>query len=492
MSLTIKKSENGVKMSVTDLAWGKVPPQAPELEDVLLGACMLESDSLSRVMGVISKGDCFYQDAHQKIYDTILSMVISGFPIDMLTVGEQLSKKGELEIVGGNYYLAQLTNKVHSHANIDAYAKIVMEKFFGREIIRVCGMVISEVYEDSADIFEILESVKHDIDSITKDIDSGGDATVGALYMHVLKELEYQKDNKTALTGIDTGLFDLNQITNGWQKTDLIIIGARPSKGKTALALNLALSAAISTLVQKVPVGIFSLEMGAAQLVKRMASTVTGINFGKIISGNLTDEEFVQISQKSRYFHSLPIYIADRVYSLQKLSAKARKWKDKHDIGLLVIDYLQLIKSIRQQGGNREQEISSITRDLKILAKELEIPVILLSQLNRQVEGRGSPEPTPADLRESGAIEQDADVILFPWHGENESFISVAKNRNGQTAVKENALKIKFAGNIQKWMDPQAFEPFKEQYIPDNARAGIRNNYQPESEIKRIDEDAPF
>lgn len=478
---------------ITSEKFGRLPPQAPDVERAIVGCCLIEQEAFSRVSAIIPSGDCFYVDAHQKIYKAILSLNKTGYPIDLLTVAEELRKAGELERIGGERYLAQLSDTITSTAHVETHSYMVMEKYFARELIRVSGKAFSAGFEDATDIFDLLDQTKSEIEAITKDIGGAGDAPIGKLFLNMLQEIEYQKNNRTALTGLDTGLFDLNEITNGWQKSDLIIIGARPSKGKTALALNLALSAAISTLVASVPVGIFSLEMGATQLVKRMSSTVTGIDFGKIISGNLTDPEFVTVSQKSKYFNALPIRIADRVYTLLKIEAQAKKWKDKHNIGLIIIDYLQLIKGERQSGANREQEISNISRRLKLLAKDLDVPIILLSQLNRSVESRsGSPEPMPSDLRESGAIEQDADVIIFPWHSnENKSYISVAKNRNGKTAVKENAIEIVFSGSIQKWMDKSAFEPFREMTERDNPRAGIRNYYEPDKK-PFIDEEAPF
>lgn len=473
---------------------GSLPPQANEVEAAVIAACLAEPEAFTRVSAIITNEECFYLDAHQKVYKAILSLNKQGWPIDQLTVTEELKRASNERGNGASVDLFSFKADYSAIANVENYCYIVLEKFFARELIRVGMDAVGGAYKGEVDIFDLLDQTKEAVAAITKDIGGAGDTSIGRLYMQMLGELDVQRQTRSALTGLDTGLYDLNEITNGWQKSDLIIIGARPSKGKTALALNLALSAAISTLVKSVPVGIFSLEMGATQLVKRMASTVSGINFGKIISGTLTDDEFVTISQRSREFNLMPIRIADRVFTLLKIEALAKKWKEKHDIGLIVIDYLQLIKGERQAGGNREQEISNISRRLKLLAKELDLPIILLSQLNRSVESRGSsPEPMPSDLRESGAIEQDADVIIFPWHGnDNESFISVAKNRNGQVAVKENAIKIVFSGSIQKWMDKGAFEPFREMTAVDNPRAGIRNYYEPQKKADWEDESAPF
>lgn len=476
--------------------FGKIPPQSTELEYAVIGACLIEPDAYATIEAIIPSHECFYNDAHQKVYRSMQELNHRGSPIDLLTVTEELRRKGELELIGGAYELIKLSQAVLSSAHIETHARIIMEKFFAREIIRIGASMVAAAYDETNDPLELIEVAKFQIETVTKDIAQGEDLPIGRIYSELLKEIEIQKNNPAALTGVDTGLTSLNEVTNGWQKQDLIIIGARPSKGKTALALNLALSAAISTLVQNVPVGIFSLEMSSTQLVKRLASTVSGVDFGNIMSGKLSDDEFVKISQKSRYFNGLPIRISDKVFSLAGICQRMRNWKDKHDIGLVVIDYLQLIKGKREQNGNREQEIANISRELKLVAKELDIPIILLSQLNRTVESRSVQEPQLSDLRESGAIEQDADVIIFPWHDKNantnqiESYITVAKNRNGKTAMKDDKLLIKFAGSIQKWMDANAFEPFKETYNYENARAGIGVNYQ-KSPLP-FDDDAPF
>lgn len=479
---------------ISNMAFGKVPPQVPELEKAIIAACLLEREALTTAMGVIPSGDCFYVDRHQIIYEAMLHMNKSGMPIDLLTVQEELKRRGQLDLVGGYYELTQLSQAVMSAAHVEAHCYMVLEKHFAREVIRISGAAITEAYNDSTDIFDLLDHVKQSIVDITKNLGSS-DVSVGRLYMQMLSELNEQRQNEVPLTGCDTGLTCLNEITNGWQNQDLIIIGARPSKGKTALALNLAYSAAISTLVQKVPVGIFSLEMGAIQLVKRMASTVSGVEFGKLVSAKVGDSEFLTLSNQSKKFNLLPIRLNDKAFTLLKIEAQAKKWAEKDGIKLIIIDYLQLIKGDRVQGGNREQEISGISRRLKLLAKELNLPIILLSQLNRGVESRReSPEPMPSDLRESGAIEQDADVILFPWHTDEGAKISVSKNRNGKTATKENSLDVVFSGSIQKWMDKDAFDSFaqpnREAYIRDNPRAGIHTQYP--SAKPQIDEDAPF
>lgn len=488
MSLNIKKDfgETRRRPDLTTLVYGKVPPQAPDFEEAVLGACLLERETYNDICGIIYSPDCFYVDAHQKIWQAMGGCVATGNPVDLLTVTEFLSKANDLELIGGAYYLTKLTMSVNSSAHAESHARFIVEKFIQRELIRVCGTVIGAAYEDSTDVFELYEQLESDLLAIMKNIGGAGDASIGSLFLKVLGELDVQRKNKSALTGIDTGIYELNDITCGWQKSDLIIIGGRPGKGKTALGLNLALSAAVSNLSKGVPVGIFSLEMGATQLVKRIVSTVTKIPFDKVYSGNLTDGEFLSVSQYTKYFNSLPIRISDKTRMWVKIKSQAKKWKEKHNIGLLVIDYLQLMKTTRNKNDNREQEISGITGDCKELAKELDIPIILLSQLNRNVESKSVQEPTPADLRESGAIEQDADMIIFPWHlSFNESRISIAKHRNGKTAVGDDALKVKFSGAFQKWVG----ENDTDFSVADNPRSGIVPNY---GRVDKQDEDAPF
>lgn len=482
------------KPDLTTLVYGKIPPQALELEAAIIGACLLERNAFNEALSVIYSIDCFYSDAHQKIWQSMLELLETGNVVDMLTVADQLRKNGNLEIVGGAYALASLTNKVTVTAHIINHAQIVVEKFMAREVIRICGMAVGEAYDDTNDVFDLLSILTLQLSDITSHIGGAGDISIGSAFLEVLQQIEKQKNTKSALTGLDTGIFELNELTNGFQNTDLIVIGGRPGKGKSALGLNLALSAASTVLVQNVPVGFLSLEMSRSQLVKRMASTVSGIDFKKVYSGNITESEFLTISNLTNYFGKLPIRIADQTRSWQKLQAQVRKWKEKYDIGLVIIDYLQLMRGARTGNTNREQEIATITGDCKALAKELDIPIIVLAQLNRDVEKQAinAQEPSTAHLRESGAIEADADIIIFPWHiSPEESRISVAKNRNGQTATGEYAIKMKFIGSIQKWCSANEAEKYTDTIKWDNPRSGIVGNYQ-QPRMPYKDDDAPF
>jgi len=492
MSVTIKKEFGNIqrKPDLTSLVYGKVPPQAPEFEEAVLGACMLEREAFEETIAILPTEDCFYVDAHQKIFLAMKELYSAGGAIDLLTVTEQLRKAKSLELIGGAYKLTMLTSSVISSAHVVTHSRIIMEKYIQRELIRVCGCVISSAYEDSTDVFDLMDQLHVEYSAITELVTGGADDTVGKVFIKVVQDIDFQRKNHSVLTGIDTGLSKLNAITNGWQNTDLIIIGGRPSKGKTALGLNLALNAAISEIVQKRNVGIFSLEMGNKQLVQRLCATVTKIPFEFILNGRVTEEQFILLNQYTTYFSNLPIRVDDKTFSFLQISAKARKWKKKYNIQLIVIDYLQLIRGEKSKNGNREQEISSISRGLKLLAKELEIPIILLSQLNRGVETRKPPEPVLSDLRESGAIEQDADIVMFPWHELNENneyknWITVAKNRNGTL----DKLEVSFIGGIQKWQEVEFIDSqFREMRSRDNPRSGIRTVLPPEIE----DEEAPF
>jgi replicative DNA helicase len=496
MAVNIKKDFGNArnrKPDVSSLVFGKVQPQAPELEEAVLGAIMLEKDKMAEVLEIIQSADCFYVDANQKIYAAIRSLFDKGMPVDLLTVTEELRKNNELELVGGAYYLARLTMSVVTSAHVEAHARIVMEKFIQRELIRISGEVIGDAYEDSTDVFDLLDKAESNLYEITdkhlrKNFKSLKDVLVTTIH-----EIEENKNKKDDLTGVPSGFVPLDQLTAGWQKTDLIILAARPSVGKTAFSLNLAMNAAMNSS-KPFPVAVFSLEMGAGQIVKRMLSAVTDVSMESITRGKMEEHEFVQLTQRMNVLAKAPIYLDDQAaLNIFELRAKARRLKQRHDIQMIIIDYLQLMQGSTEKGGNREQEISKISRDLKALAKELEIPIIALSQLNRSVESRKeSKVPQLSDLRESGAIEQDADLVMFlyrpEYYGinndamgqaiEGETHIHVAKHRNGST----DTVKVRFIKEYQKFVDLEddfgaggmgggGFKPFS-----DNPQAGIRKD----------------
>lgn len=455
MAVNLKKEFNGPgqrtrKTELSNVFYGKVPPQARELEEAVLGAILLEKDKLSDVLEILPTSRCFYVDAHQKIYATIQALATRGQVVDLLTVTEELKKKDDLELVGGPYYLTKLTMGVVSSAHVIPHSRIVMEKFILRELIRICGEIISSAYEDKSEVFEILDEAEKQLFEISNNYLKNNYSSLNDIIVETMAQIAKAKEEKDDITGVTSGFPTLDAITGGWQKTDLIILAARPSVGKTAFALNLALNAALDKHKPK-GVAIFSLEMSNTQLVKRMLSTVTLVKLENISRGHLDDKEFAQLNQRMHALAQAPIFIDDQAgLNIFELRAKCRRLKSNHQVELIIIDYLQLMQGPGdQKSGNREQEISKISRDLKSLAKELDVPIIALSQLSRAVETRTSSNgkiPQLSDLRESGAIEQDADMVMFiyrpEYHGiendehgqplEGETHLNIAKHRNGR------------------------------------------------------------
>jgi replicative DNA helicase len=521
MAVNIKKDFGNTrtrKPDLTTLVYGKVPPQAPELEEAVLGAVMLEKDKLAEVLEIIQSEDCFYVDANQKIYGAIRRLFDKGMPVDLLTVTEELRKSSELEIVGGAYYLTRLTMSVVSSAHVEAHARLVMEKFIQRELIRISGQVIGDAYEDSTDVFDLLDKAESNLYEITDKHLRKNFKSLKEVLVNTVQEIEEAKNKQEDVTGVPTGFKQLDRVTSGWQKNALIIVAARPAVGKTAFCLNLAMNAALNAK-KPFPVAFFSLEMGAGELVKRMLACQTEVSMDAITKGRMQEHEFIQMTQRMNKLAGAPIFLDDQAaLNIFELRAKARRLKQKYDIQMIVIDYLQLMQgSINGGGGNREQEISKISRDLKSLAKELEIPIIALSQLNRSVESRKeSKVPQLSDLRESGAIEQDADMVMFlyrpEYYGinndemgnpiEGETHVHIAKNRSGST----DTVKVRFIKEYQKFVDLEendfgfnggnfpAFggggggfdrgnggggDNFKPQ--TDNPQAGIRRNTPPDT-----------
>lgn len=467
MAVNIKKDFGSIrsrKPDLTTLVYGKVPPQAPELEEAVLGASMLEKDTFAQVLEIIQSEECFYVDAHQKIYAAMRRLFDKGTPVDLLTITEELRKTNELEIIGGAYYLTRLTMSVLSSAHVEAHARIVMEKFIQRELIRISGAVIGDAYEDSTDVFDLLDKAESGLYEITDKHLRKNFRSLQDVLVKTMNEIEENRNKTDDITGVPSGFASLDRLTAGWQKTDLIILAARPSVGKTAFALNLAMNAAMNPGKQY-PVAVFSLEMGAGQIVKRMLSAVSEVHMEAITRGKMAEHEFIQMTQRMVKLSQAKIFLDDQAaLNIFELRAKARRLKQKHDIQLIIIDYLQLMQASVDKSGNREQEISKISRDLKALAKELEVPIIALSQLNRSVETRKESKiPQLSDLRESGAIEQDADLVMFlyrpEYHGinndamgetiEGETQIHIAKHRNGSTGME----KVRFIKEYQKFVD---------------------------------------
>lgn len=448
---------------------GKLPPQALELEQSILGALMLEKDALIEVIDIL-KPTSFYEPAHQEIYQAILQLFNASAPIDIRTVVNQLRKNGKLDLVGGAYYVKSLTDRVTSAANIEFHARAIIEYAIKRQLIEIATVIHKHAYEDTTDVFMLLDHAEQALFEVTESNVRKNYLDMGTLLGEAIKDLEAKRNHKDGLTGIPSGFIALDRLTSGWQKSDLIVVAARPGMGKTAFMLSLLRNAAVN---HGYPVAIFSLEMASLQLVNRLIAAEAELESDKIKKGTLAEHEWQQLIHKTSQLSRAPIYIDDTpALSIFELRTKCRRLKAKHDIQLIVIDYLQLMSGEATKGPtNREQEIAHISRSLKSLAKELNVPIIAPSQLSRAVETRGGDKrPVLSDLRESGAIEQDADMVLFlyrpeyygitedelgnPTQGVTE--VIIAKHRNGSL----DAVSLKFIGKYTKFTDLDAM-PFQ-------------------------------
>jgi replicative DNA helicase len=463
---------------------GKLPPQAVELEEAVLGAMLLEREALSTVIDILSK-EAFYKEQNGRVYAAMVALFNRSEPVDILTVTQELKRTGELELVGGAYYVSALTNRIASAANIEFHARIVAQKYLQRELIRLSTETIKTAYEDSTDVFELLdETTKNIFEILDSNVRKQHDK-MSTLIAKALVEIEVASNQKEGLLGVPSGFTSLDRITGGWQKSDLLILAARPGMGKTAFVVTMAKNAAVEF---NKPVAIFSLEMSSLQLVKRLISSETEIAQDKILKGNLDNHEFVQLNERIKKLSVAPLYIDDTpALSVFELRAKARRLKENQKVELIIIDYLQLMSGGADAKGNREQEISHISRNLKSLSKELEIPIIALSQLSRQVENRpgGSKRPQLSDLRESGAIEQDADMVMFIYRPEyygmevdenneptrGKAELIIAKNRHGALET----VKLRFIGQYAKFADLDYSEG-QDLIYSQNTAGGLQQN----------------
>lgn len=452
------KKRNVPAGPLIDKELGKVPPQATDLEEAVLGALMIEQNAVNEVIDVLQP-ESFYREAHRKIYAVIYDLFERAEPVDIMTVTAELRKKGDLDLVGGAYYVSYLTNRVASSANIQTHARIIAQKHILRELIRISSETIREAYEESTDVFDLLDKAEADLFTVAQgNIRKQWDSLAGVLKT-AIENIEAAKNNVDGVSGVPTGFTALDRVTSGWQNSDMIIIAARPGMGKTAFVLSMARNIAVDF---NLPVAVFSLEMSSVQLVNRLISAETGIAGDKLRRGNLEDHEFTQLHTRIKKLSKASIYIDDTPsLSVFELRAKARRMKTKHNISLIIVDYLQLMTAGKDKG-NREQEISTISRSIKTVAKELDIPIIALSQLSRAVETRGGDKkPVLSDLRESGAIEQDADIVSFIYRPEYYDILQdeegnsleglgqviIAKHRNGALET----VSLKFIKDFAKF-----------------------------------------
>ncbi len=463
--ISTKKRTKPVIPISQNLEHGKLPPQAVDLEEAVLGALMLEKEAVNAAIDILQPKS-FYKEIHQKIFSAIQDLFQRSEPVDILTVTNELKQRGELDLIGGPYYITQLTNRVASAANIEFHARIISQKYIQRELIRISSEIITDAYDETTDVFSLLDKAETNLFSVAEGNIRKNYETMSDLIRESIKKIEEAKNQESGVIGVASGFTALDRMTAGWQPSDLVIIAARPAMGKTSYVLSLARNAAVDF---NIPVAFFSLEMSSIQLVTRLVSAESEISSEKLRSGNLRADEIQQIHTKIDGLAEAPIFIDDTAgLSIFELRAKARRLKSQHDIQLLIVDYLQLMTGGGDnKNGNREQEISMISRSLKSIAKELNIPVLALSQLSRAVETRGGDKrPQLSDLRESGSIEQDADMVQFihraEYYGLTEdeagnsttgmATIIIAKHRNGSVGD----VKLKFVNHLAKFQDFEA------------------------------------
>lgn len=434
----------------------RLPPQNIEAEQSVLGAIILDNEALPKAIEALSPDD-FYRETHRRLYKSIIALFERSEPIDIVTLTDYLRKSDEIEAVGGISYLSYLANSIPTSANIRYHAKIVSEKSMLRALIRTATQITSEVYENSRDVDEVIDYAQKMIFDITDKRTKISFSPLRDVIKDTFKMIEHLYDKKEAITGVPSGFKDIDELTSGFQSGDLIIVGGRPGMGKTAFALNVAGYVAAD---MRETVAVFSLEMSKEQLALRMICAESGVNSSSVRKGFIGKQDWIKLTNAAGRLADAPIFIDDSsMLTALEIRAKARRLKMEYGmLSLIVVDYLQLMRSMGKFE-RREQEISDISRSLKALAKELKVPVIALSQLNRAVEQRGEKRPTLADLRESGALEQDADVIIFLYRDEfynknnpsnkGKAELIVAKQRNGPTGI----VNLTYLADSTKFVD---------------------------------------
>ncbi|XOD68093.1 MAG: replicative DNA helicase [Flavobacteriales bacterium Tduv] len=446
---------------------GKIPPQALDLEEAVLGAMMIDKKGLDQVIDILVP-DIFYKPAHQEIFRAIQKLFHDSQPVDLITISDCLRQDGNMDLVGGDYYLIQLSQKVISSAHIEYHTRIIQQKFILRRLIEISSELIEQAYDETIDVFELLNMSEAKIFEITHGHLKRSSETAQTLIYQAIDRIK-KVEATEGLSGVASGFVKLDRLTSGWQRSDLIIFAARPGMGKTAFILSMARNIVAE---QKIPVAFFSLEMSSIQLITRLIASETGISSEKLRRAQLSNVEWSQLYSKVKRLEESPLFIDDTpALSVFDLRAKCRRLVSQHGVRLIMIDYLQLMAAdVGGKHGNREQEISIISRSLKSIAKELDVPVIALSQLSRAVETRGgSKRPLLSDLRESGAIEQDADIVSFIYRPEYYGFstwdddgatpcqgqaeVIIAKHRNGGL----DNVRLLFINEQAKFVDMEEY-----------------------------------
>ena len=453
-----------VRAGMPAIPGAKIQPQAKELEEVVLGAMMVEKSAVNAVIDVLQP-ESFYVEAYGEVFRAIQTLFNNSEPIDLLTVTEQLRKEGKLDMLGGSHRVASLTSRVASSANVEFHARIIAQKHIQRELIRVSNAIIEKAYDETSDVFDLLDEAESKLFEVAEGNIRKSYESMSTVMRQALDDIEAARNNEDGVSGVPSGFHDLDKITGGWQRSDMIVLAARPGMGKTAFVLSMARNMAVD---HDIPVAVFSLEMSAVQLVQRLISSETEINSDKFRKGNLEEHEYQQLHSRCGKLSKAPLFIDDTPgLNIFELRAKCRRLKAQHGIDMVIIDYLQLM-SAGSDKGNREQEISSISRSIKGIAKELDVPIIALSQLSRNVETRGGDKrPLLSDLRESGAIEQDADIVAFIYRAEYYGItehpdgidtaglgeLILAKHRHGAL----DTIKMKFVKNLAKFANYDTF-----------------------------------
>jgi len=467
-----KKKENTEKsIDVLSLEMGKKPPQAIDIEEAVLGALMLEPDAVPDVVDTLTP-ECFYKESNRKIYTAIVALATRHAPVDIFTVSEELNKNGELEAAGGTLYLSQLSMKIGAAAHIDYHSKILLQKYIQRELIGISYEIQRDSFDDTIPVDDLLDTTQQKIFTLSDRNMKRDTQAIQFIISEAIEDLQKTQLQANGLSGVPSGYTSIDRVTLGWQPSDLIIVAARPSMGKTAFVLTMARNMAVDF---NVPVAFFSLEMSSLLLAKRLMISETGLEPDKIKGGKkLEDYEWEQLNTKLNKLVKAPLYIDDTPsLSIYEFRSKARRLVANAHVKLIVIDYLQLMTGPPELKGMREQEVSAISRSLKAIAKELNIPIIALSQLSRAVETRGGTKrPQLSDLRESGAIEQDADIVMFihrpDYYSSAEEHpeligltdIIIAKHRNGE--VKDVQMKfrhseVRFVDSTDAKLDMDSF-----------------------------------
>ena len=438
---------------------GKIPPHDIEAEQAVIGSMLTDSDAVVEAIEAL-KSDDFYRQDNKTIYEAIYNLYNKAEPVDIITVKSELTSLGKLEAVGGLEYIAMLPEKVPTTANVDKYIKIVEEKSILRNLIKVSNELIDLGYAENEEIDSIMDHAEKRIFEISQGKNQKGYSALKDILVESFAEIEKLYNQKQPITGIPTGFADLDYKTAGLHNSDLVLVAARPAMGKSAFALNIATNAAVQA---KVPTVIFNLEMSKSQLVSRILCSEAMVDSNKIRTGKIEEDDWVKLATALGPLSEAPIYIDDTPgITVTEIRAKCRKLKLEKNIGLIVIDYLQLIQGSGKRNSSREQEISEISRSLKILAKELDVPVIALSQLSRAAEQRADHRPMLSDLRESGAIEQDADIVMFLYRDDyynpdsekkNIAEVIMAKHRAGSTGTVE----LLWLGNYTKFVNIEKY-----------------------------------